>query len=83
MPEIPASNIEYLPAAGPMALTPSIPIEPELYGEARAKSIEPVRNDAEQELLAGIEEFRNQLARLKTQRLPDSLQSPVAFGPRN
>jgi hypothetical protein len=38
-------------------------------------------NGMEQELLAGIEEFRNQLAQLKTQNFDDSMPSSFTSAP--
>jgi hypothetical protein len=56
-------------AGSPAASIPVDPIE---------KQVDDRRTEGDQELLAGIEEFRNQLARLKTQHLPVDVAEPAA-----
>jgi hypothetical protein len=78
---IPSACIES-PYLGSPGATQGRPAEAEPDAAASPGTTEPERTDADRELLAGIEEFRNQLARLKSQRLPDDMQNPLSLGSR-
>ena len=54
-------------------------VDSEPTAEPSSKAVDVQRTETEQDLLAGIEEFRNQLARLRTQRLPDDLSDPATL----
>jgi hypothetical protein len=76
-----ASAVFTAPPAASPAVPPQEPVPMRSSGASQpeGKGAEPTgqRSDMDQELLAGIEEFRNQLAQLKTK---GSEEAPVVLG---
>ena len=80
-PAVPPSLTEAPPTMPAVTAAVKL-IEAEPATEPSSTPIDVQRTETEQDLLAGIEEFRNQLARLRTQRLPDDLSDPAALSAR-
>lgn len=72
-------NLTETPPAMPAVATTENVVKDEQASEPGSKDVDLQRTETEQDLLAGIEEFRNQLARLRTQRLPDDLSDPASL----